>query len=536
MANMFEKPIAANPMSEFVALPMQFLDQAVQRRQAKYDQAKAEIELERDKLLGTQSLAGDKDRHRKILADFEQGFDDIADSVGGDYSLVGAQLDVYKRRVKQDMAYGELGAIHKAYGSALKEREELDKAYADSKIGYGGYQEGLKTIAGYKTRRNEDGSWSQFQGYTPSNIVNVTKVLQDSVDEINAKYRETGEKEITRENILANINNIMMNNPNIEKAIMENFKALYAGKPEEFESTYKAFRNKTVEGVVSDKRYEEAFKETDASGHKKYSVLQGTTSSNWQLPRTSGTSGYIGGSANLLKAGAKYLGFSTDKEHNDYVNSAEGKRTISALENSTGTKYPAKGSYYEQSQWMIKNIDKNHTATLEFGPIDPTVGKNVITDEGFLNFEGAIYNKAGKVLSGDERKAIQGKSEKGNTARVIGVVTKGGTYPVGSYYIRGVDGEEYIQEPSDPKTLGSSAFNIDQINSVRYMNTAEGNVTLRGNVTSTDGKVTIPMGNYKVQYDEKEDMYKMFKDGKLAFVKKIVEVNGIPQEIISSFK
>ena len=115
--SLFDKPIAAKPMSEFVALPLQFIDRTIQRRQAKYDKAQAEIDEIESDFVKSNALPGDAARAREIKDKYHAEIEAMAEAAGEDYSQIAAPMSRLSRRIKRDLSYGELGAQNRAYGS-----------------------------------------------------------------------------------------------------------------------------------------------------------------------------------------------------------------------------------------------------------------------------------------------------------------------------------------------------------------------------------------------------------------------------------
>lgn len=520
MANLFEKPIAARPMSEFVALPLDFIDRSVQRKQAIYDKAKAGKEGLEDELLKTHALPGDVERQQAILQGFDQKINDIVESVSGDYSRVGGQLDALKQEMQKELAYGEIGAINSAYTGAMTSKADLDKRYADKKIGSAGRTLGMQAISEYQTTQGDDGTWSSFNAYAPSNIVDPIAEMHKSVKEIHAKYDEEGTEFVGDDVVLANLDNKMNSNPEIMKSLVENFKATYPnGSQEDFAGYYDAIKKR----IVQDRTYKKVSK--SLADKKNNVMMPGTTLRDWQQPkRVSGINESKGGSVPMLRAAGKWLGFDTTDEHDTFIASEEGKRLVEYMEAKTGTNMPT--DYMDQVDWLSENAGTMRTSNVIMGEANPKVLQYAITDDGFLNYGGAVYTQDGELESAEDTKAWQGKSEDGNTARIIGVVEEGGMYPKGSYVFIGKDGQKRIQEPGDPDTLRSQSFNMSQINSSRLANTGKTDIKIHSNITSPKtGKVLVPRGDYTSVHDIASGSIILYQNGKAQYIKTIE--NGV---------
>lgn len=490
MANLFEKPQTANPRSTFKALPLQFIHGAIQQRQKSYDTAKAEVLASEDVLLGTKALTGDVERHREILADKQSKIDSIIEAADGDYSQIRGPLDVLKREMNSDMQHGELGAINNAYKKGTAHIADAQKLYQKGDISRAGYEKILRETSKHQTLIQDNGGFNPFQGYSASNVTDPLKIIQDSADEIKAKYDSEGMKYVDSDTIKGNIANKLTTNPDIVKALRENFEGGYAGS-----LTFPAYVNKMIGGVVRDKAFQEVDSTTSTSTGQ---YIPGTRLEGVQMPRISGDGKYQGGSMTWGRAMAKSIGFDTTATFDKFSKSSEGQRMITYMAKKTGNPFPT--DYSDQVEWFEENMNRQMTATIETGEANAKVLKTVMTN-GFLNHGSAVYALNGRKLDADEIGSIQGKSEEGNQARVLGVVKQGGTYPPGSYLIMGKDGQRYIQEPSDPKTLSSREFNMGLINQVKLMNTGVSNVTLQGAIKDPSGATAIPMGSYKAVHD-----------------------------------
>ncbi|HEC41861.1 hypothetical protein LCGC14_1339470 [marine sediment metagenome] len=530
MPNLFDKPIAAKPMSEFTALPLQFIDQTIQRRQAKHDKARAEMDEAEDDLYGSKFLIGDAPRNLELREGYEAQMDRIVEAADGDYSRVAAPLNTLKRRIKRDLQYGELGAQTRAYQTAMKQKETMEGLYQTDKIQRTGMDRFLASISKHKTIPTGSGSYSTFQGYTPSNVTDPVKVIQDSVDEINAKFDAEGAKFINRQAIMTNVSNKLRNNPDIIRSLMENYQAL--GKTEQ---TFEQYYTKTIEAVVSDKRYQEILKSLK---HKGQTMAPGTTILDVQQPRITGKSAYTGGSSMYGRALGKLLGMNATKTHDEFIASTEGKRLIEYMQKKSGTIMP-KDSYLDQVKWIEDNIIIPKQSSIVIGETDPDILEFAVTSKGFLNYSGAITNKEGKLLDAKEIKSIQGSTEQGNVTRIIGTVKAGGMHPQGSYVLMSKDGEIYFQEPGDPKTLNSQSYNLSQIDNVKLTNTGELDIHLNAGIQDPKtGKTVIPRGSYNVRHRLGDktgagEAIILYQDGVPKFVKQLKEIDGRMQEVIT---
>ena len=307
MANLFEKPVAANPVSTFSQLPLQFINQLEQQNEAKNDKAQQMISMIDDTLLGTKALSGDAGRHREIIEGYNTQLDAIVASAGGDYGSVRGELDNLKYKIRKDLSSnGELGSINAAFKGGIASREDLFKRHQDKKISYAGLQEGLSKLASHKTTQNEAGQWSSFSGYNPSNVSDVVSALQGQADEIVKKVDNDGQAYRSSKDIQKSLATYMQSNPDMDRAIMENFKLNYKGEPSQANDEFKQYRANLIKSVSNDKSYQERTSAADGGGS-----MVGKAWHNIKLG-DGGISAYKGGSADALSGIGLMMGFKTD--------------------------------------------------------------------------------------------------------------------------------------------------------------------------------------------------------------------------------
>lgn len=505
MANLFEKPIAANPMSSFSALPLGFIDQALERRTKNFHAAKAEVEAQEDSLLKLRYLTGDAKRHHEIQKQYDDELDSIVESANGDYSNITTALDGFSRRLKQEVAYGELGAQQQAFNSAMKMKEAEDKKLSSGKSSEEGYAKFLDSIAQHKTQALEDGTYTPFRGYSSSTIVDPIKAIQDGVDEIVAKYDEEGMKNVTSDVIKKNIMNKLAGNSNIVKALQERVH----GK----NTNINDYINSVVDGVVSDKQYYEKAKITGSNGAAKGRTEGMVLHDVGQPQHVSGAFDYTGGSNAYLKdLGKNLFGRDAWKTHDDWVESPEGQARIEFMEWKTGTKMPS--DPHGQRDWLVENAGQQKTSKV-FSRGASATEQAAVTNEGiFRNQEAAVRDITGRILSAEEIDEIQGSTTSANgegkkTTFVSSVVSSGGMHPPGTKVIVSHNGETYFQEPSDPKLLKSVDYNLALIEMAKSSNTGVMNITTHGAIGSK-----MPPGRYTVEYMPKKNEYKISQNGK----------------------
>jgi len=510
MASMFEKPIAAQPMSEFVALPLDFIDKSLQRRNERYDTARAAVDEIDNSLLGMRYLKGDTQRHHEIQGQFDDELNAMVESSGGDYSQIQGQLDNFKRRLKRETTLGELGAQQSAYDAAGLMGKAERKKLSEGKSSQEGYNKFLRSTQEHVTEPTEEGGFNSFQGYMASTVVNPLKRLQDGADEINAKYNEEGMKVVSPKLIQDNLLNQISSDSNLYRALEEKVagRTDAAGKPISVES----YIAKIVSGVVRDKTYEEKAKATRGDGSTMKTTAPQYFDRIQQPEYVSGELGMTGGSVPFLRNLGKMAGRDSWRELDQWVGSPEGKARIEYMEWKTQTKMPEAPG--EQAEWLQEHGGANATSSLQARGASVQEQKQVNNEGVFSNQNAAVRNiNTGKLIKGDDLKAIQGSSKTTDgggkrTTFVTSVVKEGGMYPPGSLIIVGHDGETYIQEPSNPKVLKSPEYNKALIDMTKNTNTGVQTITTMGDLPK------MPKGVYTVEYMPKINEYKISQNGK----------------------
>ena len=508
MANLFEKPVAANPISEFVGLPLEFINNSMQQRQQKYDQAKADMDVLEDELLKTNALAGDRTRQQAILKGFDDEITSIAET--GDLSMVQGKLDNLKRKMSREMAYGELGSINKNFGLAGAYQTNMKKLYQQNKISNAGQVLGGKSISDFRTTPNADGSWGTFSGYSPSNLTNPTEALRKSIKGIHAKYDELGQENITSADVVNNLTTELANNPEILRSMQEQFMSGYKGEnaSEDFAKYYKD----TVEGLVKDATYQKKLKNIEKAGKGKGNEpIRGRQWGRVMAP--SSASGELDAQGMNVASGREFfkniLRRDSTAEFDKYTSSAKGKEEIKFMEWKSGSKFP--DSYGAQVEWIEQNAMEPISSELITETVPTYMTDKIISDKGDRLTNGAVRDMNGKVLSKPEQQRIFGSDDAGHKAVVGGLVGEYSDLPYGSIVIIGKDGETYIQENLDTEILGSLKFAKNRLNTTQKTNTGHNTLTFTRPVNANG--ITLSPGTYEARFNPEDGVTTLTQNG-----------------------
>jgi len=497
MANLFEKPIAAQPMSEFVGLPLDFISKKLEQKQSKYDAAKADIAAQEDSMLGLKFLPGDRERHMELQGQWDAKLDQIIENAGGDYSQIQAPLDRWKRDMSREISYGELGAQGSAYKAAQTMKEGLDKRALKGETSKGGMAMFNRSMQAHRTTENSVGGYNSFQGYTPSSVTDVRNYLRDEAKKINANYDPNGNKSISADRILLDMNATIASKGDLKNALYESY-VESGGDPEDQEQLL-AYENALKSSVISSVKYDEITKRTGMNGESGQTP-RGTILKDIQMPRIQGSGTYEGGSLNDIKGFLDdRFGTENASKFNKWEKTVEGERMIRFLAEGTNEPYPS--NYSDKVDWLDEHLDK------------PMIG-NVVTkaptgkDQAAVDQSGAPLYTGAAVYAEDGSKVdsrtagIWGTNkDTKRTAKVIGTVDSGGTHAPGDYVIAGADGNTYIQENlSLDDNLSSPKYNIWTATKSKFTTSGvEENVVIRG-IPAQGNSVAVPAGNYDSTY------------------------------------
>jgi len=513
--NLFERPIAANPISQFSALPLQFINQLNQQKEQKEARMYAMEDEISKSLMGTHALPGDAKRHQEIISGLEEKLDTIASSPG-DYSEIEGKLRSIKREVGTSMRTGELGSINSNYGIGVKNREEQLKNYRAEKSNKAGMTMSLQSTANHVTTKNEFGQWSTLRPYQPTTIVDFQKELTSSVKDIHEQYDENGDGLKSDDMIIEHLQAKLTARPELESAIKENFNVMYT--PQEGltkQQSYDIYKSKTLATVVGEQSYQKLSGTGISGGNTGGLVIDGFALD------TGSASSMKGGTFPWLREGVSdVFGVDSTKEFDDWKSSNKGSFEIKHMQNKTNTKMPEDHS--EAVAWYEKHKTNSKTTSISTTRIPPNLKYSIINKKGFFSVQSRITRRDGSVVDADfVKKNIEGEIKGGRTAEMFSIADKGsGAY--GKYLITGKDGEQYLMEPRDLKTLTDPTYVHNKIMDVQSDANMTGRkeIQLRVDLKVQGGKV--PRGNYEVRNilagEKSQGGVQLLQDGKVKFV------------------
>jgi hypothetical protein len=180
----FEKPQGTNYRSSVLQLPYQALLQQGQVMQEQYDAAQAGI-VENDNFLKVAARRDDVARRNELVKAYEDELKAEVDKAGGDYGRLVPFVQQQAKKIKKDLTYGELGAIHKNAQIEAEAQKKYETSRSEGKINPFGYGLGNRSLRTFgATKQLEDGTYSVLNPYTPVKSLDIADTAIKFADKI----------------------------------------------------------------------------------------------------------------------------------------------------------------------------------------------------------------------------------------------------------------------------------------------------------------------------------------------------------------
>ncbi len=182
--NRYEQPANQPVINTYVDLPYQALVHSLHNKQNQYDQAEAQQQANEDNFLKVQALTQDKTKRDELIDAYRKDASIKYDAVRGDYSQLGSYAKGQAQKIKSDLSYGQLGAIHNNYAAAQKYQEEQHDRFVKGNITAEDYQNALDdSHEKYKgVGEKVNGSYNSFKGYEHADYQDINKQAIDLVN------------------------------------------------------------------------------------------------------------------------------------------------------------------------------------------------------------------------------------------------------------------------------------------------------------------------------------------------------------------
>lgn len=164
----------------YVPLPYNEIMQNLAMKEHTYAQSKQQEEDNLDHFLKVQSLDRDKPLRSQILGNYQKEMSDAYDKVKGDYGQLGEFGTSQAKKIKSDLTYGRLGAIHgnaltrAAHEKEINENKDLIQSQKEGllRMDYDNYQ-------GVQSDVLPDGKYNRYKGSVGAKYVDIHKIAEE---------------------------------------------------------------------------------------------------------------------------------------------------------------------------------------------------------------------------------------------------------------------------------------------------------------------------------------------------------------------
>jgi hypothetical protein len=180
----FDQPAQQNIINSYVELPYAQLQGVLHQRQHQYDIGEAQAHENEDSFLKTATLEKDRSLRDKIISNYKDEAKAKYDSAKGDYSQLGSYAKEQAQKIKSDLAYGQLGAIHNNALSAHEYQKGEHARFIKGDITEEQYKRALDhSHENYQGVGDKiDGKYNSFNGYESANYQNLGEKALKIVD------------------------------------------------------------------------------------------------------------------------------------------------------------------------------------------------------------------------------------------------------------------------------------------------------------------------------------------------------------------
>lgn len=121
--------------SMFVPLPLDLFAAKMQQSQQGYEQFATMKGQFEDEFRKINRLPVDIEKtNERLKTEYVQEFNNLVDKSNGDISTMASGLKNLHRKFQEDLQYGKFGAIQGNYNAYIKQKEDIEKRFADDKI------------------------------------------------------------------------------------------------------------------------------------------------------------------------------------------------------------------------------------------------------------------------------------------------------------------------------------------------------------------------------------------------------------------
>jgi hypothetical protein len=174
----------ANLRPTVLKLPYEALLSQTRMMQDQYDFAQAGI-IDNDNMLRVAARREDVARRNELVKAYEDELRQEVEKAGGDYGRLQPFVQQQAKRIKQDLNYGELGAIHKNAQIEAEAQKKYETSRSEGKINPFGFGLGNRSLRQFgATKQLEDGTYSVLNPYTPVKSLDIANTALSFADKI----------------------------------------------------------------------------------------------------------------------------------------------------------------------------------------------------------------------------------------------------------------------------------------------------------------------------------------------------------------
>lgn len=167
-------------INTYVKLPYEEIMQNLAMKEHNYAQSKQQEQDNEDNFLKVHALQKDQGLRKNILDNYRQEMSNAYDKVKGDYGQLGEFGTSQAKKIKADLTYGRLGAIHGNYLARAAHQKEIE----DNKDLIQSQKEGLLKMdmdnyRGVQADVPTGGNYNKYNGTIGAKYVDIDKVAED---------------------------------------------------------------------------------------------------------------------------------------------------------------------------------------------------------------------------------------------------------------------------------------------------------------------------------------------------------------------
>lgn len=203
--NRFYKAPGYKFQSQYVPLPLEYMQKQLEGKQKQLDTARAGRDAMEEKLLAVDALEQDTSGRNTAIDAYEQEAQSIIDDYKDTPAALAGKMGDLRKRINKDMTRGELGAIQRSHAARSEYVKDLDKRLKEGKLLESDYRRLVaasdKSYAKGIGQADDLGNYNVYSGRSAQNFVNIPKKAMKIAKEVSPQVVASTTKwnKITRE-------------------------------------------------------------------------------------------------------------------------------------------------------------------------------------------------------------------------------------------------------------------------------------------------------------------------------------------------